>query len=344
MGGFRSWLVVSLALFSYTSALTFEWPNYPQTASTISLQWTGGTPPYQIEVLNQADNDVLWTWTGSDYVTYWYVTAAAGTVVIFHIQDSGTLGGSSNGITILANSGASSLSVHSKSILSLASLASIASESTKNEGTSPQSTTKTTQAQNNTPTTPSSSNRQTSTTTSSSTVSSTSLGTVAIGTAGSGSLVASSTTSTSTSTSGTAPAASGPSQPKSSHSPIAAIAGGVVGGVAVLSAAILFALLWRRRRSSKGPSVNVPSSAYLTSDDRVRYFDNRTETATITTATGISRYGSGRDSSIQDDPRHRVPTFLGSHFPILESEGEFEQVERYPPPAPNFSGLPEVQH
>ncbi|KAF8317972.1 hypothetical protein DL93DRAFT_2095525 [Clavulina sp. PMI_390] len=356
MRGFRLWLPALVSLVARVSALELMWPNYPEFGTDQSVQFWGGITPYKLQVLNDATSAVYFTYNGNDNVTYWcilrwslhrlailtrlsprHVNADPGILVLFRVTDAGGGSLTSSGVVITPNPAISSASVQSASQASVsqqsvASRASVSRASTANQPA-------------NTPTTTTSSTTSpTSTSSSSTTTTSSPSGTVANGTAGS----PSTTSSTSTSVSSTSGPASdnSPTQTPAKHSMTGALAGGVVGGVVVIGAIILLVLYWLRRRSNRSEgSMNVPTSAYLSPDDRMRYFDNRTETATFITGTGAaSLYTAARSASFPEDPSPMQPSFMGSNYatPAMEPISEFERQERYPPAAAHFSGLPEV--
>ncbi|KAF8317975.1 hypothetical protein DL93DRAFT_2165390 [Clavulina sp. PMI_390] len=335
---FALWLFLILSPITRVSAISIMWPNVPEYGTDVSVQFSGGVAPYKLQVLDNTSNYVYWTWTGDEMITFWHVNADPGIFVVFKVTNSAGATISSASVGVSPNPGLSSTSLQSiashsvASLQSIVSRASISSVSTESRASiADQTTTRTTSKTiTSSPTTSAASGT--------STISSPS-GTVADGTAGSPSLTSSTTSSglpTTTPASNTSP-----SQGPSKHSRIAALVGGVVGGVVVVCI-ILLVFLWFRRRKAGG-AINLPSSAYLSPDDRKRYFDNRTETTTY--VTGTSLYTGARSASFPEDNRPMRSSFLASHYPLsaVESAEELEKPERYPPAAANFTGLPEVQ-
>ncbi|KAF8323226.1 hypothetical protein DL93DRAFT_2092910 [Clavulina sp. PMI_390] len=329
-------LCVVLVILPRALALELLWPNFPEAGTDVSVQFFDGTPPYQLQITNQATGSGLYTYNGNNNVTYWFVDVASGTVVLFKVTDVTGLSLSSTPVTITVRLVSNHARPSGLSLTLLDNFAPLGKPRSAVIYLSPKSGI-----------TPVGSESR--------------VGFIRVYNIACRGLY---------STTLNNPhyflgfniqppwndryrnrgiRVSGHddnnfsdlSHSARNHSKTGAVAGGVIGCAIVVCLALLVAIIWVRRRKGRDPSANMPSSAYLTANDRMRYFDSRTETATVATATGASLYTSGKLSSFPDEDRSRMPSFLGATYPILESD--LEQTERYPPLAPNFSGLPEVQ-
>ncbi|KAF8323227.1 hypothetical protein DL93DRAFT_659350 [Clavulina sp. PMI_390] len=116
-------LAFLLSIVSHGLALGMAYPTSLEAGITVSIRWSDGVIPYTMVVLNQANNNVLYSYYGNDNITYWDTNAAAGTVIIFKVTDADGTYLDSVPVTVNENPAfQSSSSIHSLSSISVASV------------------------------------------------------------------------------------------------------------------------------------------------------------------------------------------------------------------------------
>jgi len=134
------WLAVlgMLGLATKASALVLYWPTTPITGGNYSSRWTNdGVPPYTLEAVRADTTQTVFSYYGSDNITWWTVSLDPGAKFYYYLVDSAGVSVTSNTLTVGANPVLSAASIASmqsivsvlstQSVLSVESLASIVS-------------------------------------------------------------------------------------------------------------------------------------------------------------------------------------------------------------------------